>query len=105
MNIQNPQFHFSTTLSRPAVESEQPLRQQSNPSEDQTTPRVGAETPVGRHSVNVIEGLTQKLVADTHRNDRVAEIRERLAAGTFEIDAEKVADRLLWGERIEQLAR
>ena len=36
--------------------------------------------------------------------DRVAAIKAQIAEGTFEIDAGKIADKLLWGERIAALS-
>ena len=96
MDIQTSIFHANR-----GVEQEQ-MKAHLPPAESATTEKraVLQERGVGNRSVEVMDRLTQKLVNQSENTDRVEAIKAKIAAGTFEIDPGKIADKLLWGERI-----
>ncbi len=73
---------------------------QSRPDSTKPQNREGSSHIPGNHSAQVMERLTGKLIAQSENPDKVAEIKAKIAAGTFEIDPGKIADKFLWGERI-----
>ena len=57
----------------------------------------------GHRSTEVMNRLTQKLAEQSENPDRVAAIKAKIANGTFQVDTGKIADQLIWGERIALL--
>ncbi|MBT5635658.1 MAG: flagellar biosynthesis anti-sigma factor FlgM [Gammaproteobacteria bacterium] len=102
MDIQTSLFQASNAFSQKRVESES--RSDSSTTGFSRELNQHADKPAGMQSVAVIDRLTEKLVQQSEQPDRVAAIKAQIAEGTFEIDAGKIADKLLWGERIAALS-
>jgi flagellar biosynthesis anti-sigma factor FlgM len=97
MDIQTSVFQNYTTVGQSRVDP-QPQQVKSQQSEK------GSPSVSGHHATEVMDRLTQKLVEQSDNSDKVAAIKAKIAAGTFEIDAGKIADKLLWGERIAAMS-
>ncbi len=60
------------------------------------------DNAASQHPTTSIERLSQKLINDSNaeQTEKIAEIKAKIAAGTFEIDTAKIADRFLEQERM-----
>ena len=52
----------------------------------------------GRSEVS-LQRMAGQLKAEMDSPDKVAEIKAKIAAGTFEVNNQKIADELLWSEQ------
>lgn len=59
-----------------------------------------SSTEVGRHSSTVIDAMVQKMKAEMDQSEKVARLKEQVASGQFEVNTTKIADQLIFGERI-----
>lgn len=98
MDIQTSVFQNYAAAGQSRVDQQPPQQTKSQQSEK------GPSTVSGHHATDVMNHLTQRLVDQSDNPDKVAAIKEKIAAGTFEIDADKIADKLLWGERVAAMA-
>ena len=75
-------------------------RSQQNGTRAESTSSSEETKPVQKVVTGAVSRLTEKLMSEVEQPDRVAAIKAQIAEGSFEINPEKIADKLLWGERI-----
>ncbi len=95
MEIQSPPFQ--SHLIQPSKNQTTKADEDSNTNNSQAK-----NNTVSQHPTISIERLSQKLTNDSNveQAERIAEIKAKVAAGTFEIDTTKIADRFLEQERM-----
>ena len=98
MNIDHSNVYTS-----PSVEHALRPNSQSLPSQNggQQKLDAGAEkgTYTGR-STEIFNQLQEKLVEQNEHPEKVTQIKEQIAQGIFEIDPAKIANELIWCERL-----